>query len=122
MLLKVNFDFSCFWADVPFRGFVLNDAQTRRPIAQVSAAHTASTYLRSSRSLHLSLRSTAQSFEQVTWRPVKHRFIESCLIFGICEQGLAQTQFFAVTDSHQSETDIIYLASFGNRSFEEHLK
>jgi len=72
--------------------------------------------------LHLSLRSTALSFEQVTWRPVKHRFIESCLIFGICEQGLAQTQFFAVTDSHQSETDTIYLASFGKRSFEEHLK
>ena len=70
--------------------------------------------------LHLSLRS-ALSFEQVTW-PVKHRFIESCLIFGICKQGLAQTQFFAVTDSHQSETDTIYLASFGKRSFEEHLK
>ena len=81
VLLKVNFDFSCFWADVPFRGFVLNDAPTRRPTAQVSAAHAASIHLRSSRSLHLSLRSTAQSFEQVTWQPVKHWLIKSCLIF-----------------------------------------
>ena len=48
--------------------------------------------------------------------------LAACLIFGICEQGLAQTQFFALTDSHQSETDTIYLASFGKRSFEEHLK
>ena len=78
--LPENFDFSWFWADVPFRGVVLNDAQTRRPMAQVSAAHTASTCLGSSRSLHLPLRSTARSFQQVTWRPVKHRFIEFCLI------------------------------------------
>ena len=55
--------------------------------------------------LYLSLRSTALSFEQVTWRPVKHRFIESCLIFRYF--WFAQTQFFAVTDSHQSETDTI---------------
>ena len=32
-------------ADVSFRGVVLNDAQTRRPVAQVSAAHAASTLL-----------------------------------------------------------------------------
>ena len=81
-----NFDVSWLWADVPFRGVVLNDAQTRRPMAQVSAAHAASTCLGSSRSLHLSLRSTARSFQQVTWRPVKHRFIEFCLIYHICKQ------------------------------------
>ena len=54
-------------------------------MAQVSAAHAASTCLGSSRSLHLSLRS-ARSFQQVTWRPVKHWFIEFCLIYCICKQ------------------------------------
>ena len=29
---------------------------------------------------------TGRSFQQVTWRPVKHRFIEFCLIYCICEQ------------------------------------
>ena len=70
-----------YWKTSTFHGFgqmcpsellCLNDAQTRRPMAQVSAAHAASTCLGSSRSLHLSLRSTARSFQQVTWRPVKH--------------------------------------------------
>ena len=55
-------------------------------MAQVSAAYAASTCLRSSRSLHRSLRSTSQSFEQVTWRPVKHRLIESCLVYCTCKQ------------------------------------
>ena len=55
-------------------------------MAQVSAAYAASTCLRSSRSLHRSLRSTSQSFEQVTWRPVNHRLIESCLVYCTCKQ------------------------------------
>ena len=84
-----------YWKTSTFHGFgqmclsevlCLNDAQTRRPMAQVSAAHAASTCLGSSRSLHLSLRSTARSFQQVTWRPVKHWFIEFCLIYCTCEQ------------------------------------
>ena len=55
-------------------------------MAQVSAAYASSICLRSSRSFHLSLRSAAQSFEQVTWRPVKHLFIESCLVYCTCKQ------------------------------------
>ena len=42
-----SLDFSWFWADVPFRGFVLRRCS--------NSAHAA---------LHPSLRSTAQSFEQ----------------------------------------------------------
>ena len=30
-------------------------------------------------------------FSKVTWWPVKHRFIGFCLIYGSCEQKLAQT-------------------------------
>eukprot|EP00434_Breviolum_minutum_P044131 symbB.v1.2.039377.t1/scaffold6519.1/size17440/1 len=48
------------------KSVVLNDAQTRRPMAQVSAAHAASTCLGSSRSFHLPLRSTARSFQQAS--------------------------------------------------------
>eukprot|EP00434_Breviolum_minutum_P042576 symbB.v1.2.037902.t1/scaffold5731.1/size24151/2 len=58
-------NFVTSWLPCEVKSFVLNDAQTRRPMAQISAAHAASTYLRSSRSSHLSLTSTAQSFEQV---------------------------------------------------------
>ena len=88
---------------MPFRGFVLNDAQTRWPVAHVSAAHAASTCLRSSRSLHLSLRSTEQSVEQVTWRPVKHRLIESCLIYCSCKQKHRFCWLLSV--SYHLETD-----------------
>ena len=114
VLLKVNFDFSCFRADVPFRGFVLNDAQTRRPTAQVSAAHAASISLRSSRSLHLSLRSTAQSFEQVTWRPVKHWLIKSCLNFVLlrsCKQKDRFCQLPFVSCHLETEEDLKHIWS-----------
>ena len=94
---------SCFWEDVPFQGFVLHDAQTRWLMAEVSAAYAASTCLRSSRSLHLSLRSTAQSFEQVTWWPVKHRLIESCLFYCTCKQKHRFCWLPSV--SHHLETD-----------------
>ena len=97
--LLENFDFSCFRADVPFRGFVLHDAQPRWPMAQVSAAYAASTCLRSSRSLRLSLKSTAQ----VTWRPVKHRLIESCLVYYTCKQKPRFCWLPSV--SHHLETD-----------------
>ena len=97
--LLESFDFSCFWADVPFRGFVLHDAQPRWPMAQVSAAYAASTCLRSSRSLRLSLKSTAQ----VTWRPVKHRLIESCLVYYTCKQKPRFCWLPSV--SHHLETD-----------------
>ena len=98
--LLENSDFSWFWADVSFRGVVLNDAQTRRPMAQVSAAHAASTCLGSSRSFHLPLRSTARSFQQVTWRPVKRRSIEFCLIY--CIVLVSRNTDFA--DGHQFHT------------------
>eukprot|EP00434_Breviolum_minutum_P045730 symbB.v1.2.041056.t1/scaffold7785.1/size9310/1 len=64
-LPQIGSNFIRSWLPCEVKGFVLNDAQNRKPIVQVSAAHAASTYLRSSRSLHLSLRSTAQSLEQV---------------------------------------------------------
>ena len=60
---------------------------------------------------------TAQSLQQATWRPLKHRFIEFCLICGICEQNWHKHNFLLLTDSHQSDTDSIHLASFGKRSF-----
>ena len=72
-------------------------------MAQVSAAYAASTCLRSSRSLHLSLRSTAKSFKQVTWRPVKHRLIESCLVYCTCKQKHRFCWLPSV--SHHLETD-----------------
>ena len=93
--LLETFDFSCFWADVPFRGFVLHDAQTRWPMAQVSAAYAASTC---SRSLRLSLRSTAQ----VTWRHVKH-LIESCLIYCTCKQKQRFCWLPSVSDQLETE-------------------
>ena len=93
-----------------FRGVVLNDAQTRRPMAQVSAAHAASTCVGSSRSLHLSLRSTARSFQQVTWRPVKHRFVEFGLIY--CTWW-AETQILLIA---------IKIIAFETGWLEEHLK
>eukprot|EP00434_Breviolum_minutum_P044132 symbB.v1.2.039378.t1/scaffold6519.1/size17440/2 len=58
-------NFTRSWLPCEVKGVVLNDAQTRRPMAQVSAAHAASTCLGSSRSFHLPLRSTARSFQQV---------------------------------------------------------
>ena len=94
--LLENFDFSCFWADVPFRGFVLHDAQARWPMAQVSAAYAASTC---TRSLRLSWRSTPQ----VTWRPVKHRLIESCLIYLTCKQKQRFCWLPSVSDQLETE-------------------
>ena len=55
------------------------------------------------RSLHLSLRSTAQSFEQATWRPVKHRLIESCLVYCTCKQKQRFCWLPSVSDQLETE-------------------
>ena len=66
---------------------------------------------------------TAQSFQQgdlVVCEASIYWILHFCLIYGSCEQNQAQTAqhtILLLTDSHQSATDSIHLASFGKRSF-----